>query len=704
MSDQNDRIIEKLDDIENTIGHLAYKVDTLQRLSSQNIANSKNVKLKYTARLSINSDNAKDQNKERGNWSGRFDFVLSILGFAVGLGNVWRFPYLTYKHGGAVFLIPYTIMLFCVGIPIFFLELSLGQYVSRGSMNCWEMAPIFKGVGIAMLYASAMVALYYNVIISWSLYYLFSSFVKILPWQNCDNNWNTEFCYTKLANDSANCATLGYTAFSNGTCYNDENLYGIYNETLAKSHSIVSTLPSKEFFECKMLGYCRSTGIDNIGELDPYLALALLISWILVFTALIKGIKSSGKVVYFTATFPYLILIILLIYGLQLEGASKGIKFYLLNVKIEKLQESEVWIDAAKQIFFSLSASWGGLICLSSYNKFKNNCLRDAIFVSIANCLTSFFAGFVIFSYLGNLAFKKGVSVDNIVDSGLNLAFIVYPEALTHLPYPPVWSILFFLMLITLGLDSEFALVETIGTSFMDQWKILRKQKTLVYGIICTFLFCIGLTMCTDGGFYIFNLIDAFAGGWNVLIIALLECICIGYVYGAANFCDDIKLMLGNNPCYVPWSINHVWWSFCWVFMTPLALMVIIVYITFMYGERVLVNGIIRLGITFVTIFSLMGVSRLSLGRYKYPDWAQAVGWVISSLSVLIIVITALFLLLFTEGSFTERLHYLISPKKDYGPSLPQHRRLVKHLPNISIYPETENKNELFENSNTQDS
>ncbi|GBN97472.1 Sodium-dependent serotonin transporter [Araneus ventricosus] len=150
---------------------------------------------------------------------------------------------------------------------------------------------------------------------------------------------------------------------------------------------------------------------------------------------------------------PYAVLFILLCRGVTLEGSLDGIKYYLYP-KWEKLLESDVWIDAATQIFFSLGPGFGTLLALSSYNKFHNNCYRDAIFTSTVNCLTSFLAGFVIFSVLGYMAHMLKKDISNVATDGQGLVFVVYPEAVATMSGSVFWSILFFLMLITLGLDS----------------------------------------------------------------------------------------------------------------------------------------------------------------------------------------------------------------------------------------------------------
>ncbi|XP_013416294.1 sodium- and chloride-dependent neutral and basic amino acid transporter B(0+)-like, partial [Lingula anatina] len=604
-------------------------------------------------------DFTKDENEERGNWSGKADFLLACLGYAVGLGNVWRFPYLCYRNGGAVFFIPYCIMLFLVGMPIFFLELSLGQFTSSGPLTCWKFAPMFTGLGVGMVIVSALVAIYYNMIIAWSLYYLFASIISIptgtLPWAGaggCGNWWNSDFCAETLTNlTSHNCSAMSLTESANGVCYNGSVVAGIWNYTRAKENNISPRPAAEEYLYGRVWRLYQSTGLDNLGELHWDLAVSLLGAWVIVALSLIKGIKSSGKVVYFTALFPYVVLVILFVRGLLLDGHREGIEFYIMQANLTKLTEAAVWKDAAVQIFFSLSASWGGLITLSSYNRFHNNCLRDSLIVSIGNCLTSFFAGFVIFSYLGFLARELNLPVSEVADGGIGLAFVVYPRAVATIGASHFWSIIFFIMLITLGLDSEFALVETVTTSIMDVWTSTRKHKWAVVTCVSIILYLLGLVMCTSGGAYLLQLADEYSGGWNVLLIAFSECIAIGLVYGVKRFRDDIYVMVGEMPCF-PWMCSWWWWAVNWCFFTPLL-------------------------VAFIMIFSWINYKPLSFGTYEYPVWGLALGWLMTMAVVVGIFIPYIYLLIVTPGGLWTRIVTLASPSVEWGPALPKHRRLA---------------------------
>ncbi|XP_043464150.1 sodium- and chloride-dependent glycine transporter 1-like [Leptopilina heterotoma] len=549
-----------------------------------------------------------DDHPERGTWTGKFDFLLSLLGYSVGLGNVWRFPYLCYSNGGGAFLIPFTIMLIIAGLPLMFMELSLGQYASLGPVAAYKrFCPLLRGLGYGMVLVSSIVMLYYNLIIAWTLYYMFASVAGggELPWSKCDPAWSTEDCVTPEVSDA--CLEQNLSYYKN-ECLNSTQLASI-NLTIEDVAAFIRKPPAEEYFNNHVLNMSR--GIEETGPVNPKMAACLLLAWIIVFLCLSKGVQSSGKVVYFTALFPYVVLIALFIRGILLPGADEGILFYL-TPDWRRLSSAKVWGDAAVQIFFALSPAWGGLITLSSYNKFSNNCYKDSLIVAVSNIGTSFFAGLVIFSVIGFLAHELNVPVAKVVDQGAGLAFIVYPEVVARLPVAPVWSLLFFVMLLTLGLDSQFALMETVTTAILDGIPSLRNYKFWVVLGAAVVGYAGGIIFTTRAGMYWLQLMDKYAANWSVLLIAITECILVAWIYGADRFLDDVQQMIG-----VRCRLWRFFWTWMWKVVTPAALF-------------------------FILFFNWVEYEPLKYGTYVYPRWADAVGWVVGMLPVLVIVGMAL--------------------------------------------------------------
>ncbi|XP_046578723.1 sodium-dependent proline transporter-like [Haliotis rubra] len=592
---------------------------------------------------------------ERGTWSKKLDFILSCVGFSVGLGNIWRFPYVVYRNGGATFLIPYLIMLVIAGLPLYFMELAVGQFASEGPVTVWKVSPIFTGIGIAMVTISTMICVYYNIIITYAMYYLFVSLVNLdleVPWATCTNTWNTHTCRTEAfpdltgMNESAKLHSM-YEELYNSTCVSivssnstwlphfDSINSTMLSDSTFDSCKFVYTSASEEYWTRSVLRLHESTGIHDLGDVSVKLLITLILAWILIFFCLLKGIKSSGKVVYFTATFPFIILLILLIRGLTLPGYEKGIQFYVVP-KPEKLREARVWGEAATQIFYSLGVGFGALPTMSSYNKFHNNCYRDAIVVAVINCSTSIFAGFAIFSLLGFMAYTTNQEIADVVDQGPGLTFIAYPEGLARLPQSSFWAFLFFFMILTVGLDSQFAMMEAVISGVSDiHPQFFRKNKAAFTFFCCAVGFLLGIPQVTTGGIYVLTLMDWYCGNYNLMIVALAEIICLMYVYGIQKFRADIEMMIGHKP--------NVYWMATWFALTPATIL-------------------------FIIIIASVENSPARYGDYTFPPWAQGVGWVMVSLPVLLIIIVAIVQI--------KRYGFKNSwkPTSDWGPANPEYR------------------------------
>lgn len=556
---------------------------------------------------------------DRETWGKKVDFLLSVIGFAVDLANVWRFPYLCYKNGGGAFLIPYCIMLIIGGIPLFYMELALGQFNRKGAITCWgRLVPLFKGIGYAVVLIAFYVDFYYNVIIAWALRYFFASFTDMLPWTTCNNPWNTP-----------NCRPFEFPSKN----WSDSNQSDVFIQTLTESRFASA---ASEYFNRAILELHQSNGLHDLGAIKWDIALCLLAVYVICYFSLWKGISTSGKVVWFTALFPYAVLLILLGRGITLPGSAEGIKYYL-NPDFSAITSAEVWVDAATQVFFSLGPGFGVLLAYASYNKYHNNVYKDALLTSVINSATSFIAGFVIFSVLGYMAHSAGIPIKDVATEGPGLVFVVYPAAIATMPGSIFWALIFFMMLLTLGLDSSFGGSEAIITALSDEFPKIGRNREIFVACLFSLYFVVGLASCSQGGFYFFHLLDRYAAGYSMLFAVFFEAIAVSWIYGTQRFCDDIKDMIGFSPGY--------YWIFCWKFAAPLFLLFIIVY-------------------------GLLGYEPLSYENYVYPNWANSLGWIIAGSSVIMIPLVAIIKFLTTPGSCIERLKILTTPWRDTQTSI----------------------------------
>uniref|UniRef100_A0A4W6CSX5 Transporter n=1 Tax=Lates calcarifer TaxID=8187 RepID=A0A4W6CSX5_LATCA len=531
----------------------------------------------------FSGQNKQGEVEERGHWGSKVEFLLAVAGNVVGLGNVWRFPYLCYKNGGGAFLVPYLVFVVTCGVPLFLLETTIGQYTQEGSVTCWrKLCPLAEGIG----YGGQLIILYscmtYIIILSWALLYLVFSFSSQLPWASCNNYWNTGKMDT------------------------------VDNQTN-------STSAATEFWERRVLAI--SGGIEEMGSIRWEVLLCLIAMWIICYFCIWKGVKSTGKVVYFTATFPYVMLLILLIRGLTLPGALQGVMFYLLP-EPSHLTDPQVWMEAGAQIFFSYSIGVGSLTVLGSYNTYNNNCYKDCLWLCLLNSGTSVVAGFAVFSVLGFMAHEQGIPIAEVAESGPGLAFIAYPHAVAMMPLPQLWSICFFVMLILLGLDTQFVAMEVMMTSIIDMFPAVmrragqRERFLLLFCLIC--FFC----QIVMGGMYVFQLFDYYAcNGACILFLCVFETVALGWIFGADRVCSIIKDMTGVRA--------NLFFKICWLCLTP--------------------------GVSLVSQCCTFKYQPLTFNRwYVYPAWAYVLGWVMALSSILLVPGWALYKLGTGTGTLSQ--------------------------------------------------
>jgi len=434
----------------------------------------------------------------RDRWASRQAFVMAAVGSAIGLGNLWRFPMVAYANGGGAFLIPYIVALLTAGVPLMILEYALGSYFQKSSPGSLrEARPGFEIIGWWALGVGSTISFYYAVIMAWSWDYLACSIAQ--PW--CDN--------------------------------------------------------AQAFFD-NLLGL--TDGVNHVGSISWPVLIGLAVTWGWIYWIIKKGVLRVGKVVMITVPLPAVLLVLILIRGLTLPGAVEGLKYYL-TPDFSALTNAKTWLQAYAQVFFSLSLGFGILTAYASYLPKRSDITNNAFITSFADAGFAFFAGFAVFSVLGYLAQAQGVPVASVVKGGPGLAFVIYPTAMSLMPLAPVVSIMFFITLLTLGIDSAFSIVEGVVAGLRDKWRITQERAAAAF---CLLGFIMGVIFTTGAGYYWIDIVDRWMNDYGLVVIGLLECVAIGWFYGTAklkkyiNEVSDFRVGL--------------WWDIFIKWVTPLAL------------------------------------------------------------------------------------------------------------------------------------
>uniref|UniRef100_A0A8D0PHD0 Transporter n=1 Tax=Sus scrofa TaxID=9823 RepID=A0A8D0PHD0_PIG len=550
-----------------------------------------------------------EEGGSRPKWDNKAQYMLTCVGFCVGLGNVWRFPYLCQSHGGGAFMIPFLILLVLEGIPLLHLEFAIGQRLRKGSVGVWSaIHPALKGLGERLRPPSGG---------------------DPLPWSQCPLNANQ----TGYVEECARSSSVDYFW---------------YRETLN-----------------------ISTSISASGSVQWWILLCLTCAWSVLYVCTIRGIETTGKAVYVTSTLPYVVLTIFLIRGLTLKGAVNGLVF-LFTPNVTELANPVTWLDAGAQVFYSFSLAFGGLISFSSYNSVHNNCEKDSVIVSVINGFTSVYAATVVYSIIGFRATERfddcfsaniltlingfdlpegNVTQENFAEmqqwcnasdpeafarlkfqtcdmnsflsegvEGTGLAFIVFTEAITKMPVSPLWSVLFFIMLFCLGLSSMFGNMEGVVVPLQDL-KVIPKTwpKELLTGLICLGTYLIAFIFTLNSGQYWLSLLDSYAGSIPLLIIAFFEMFAVVYVYGVDRFNSDIEFMIGHQP--------NLFWQVTWRVVSPLLMLVIFLFFFVIQVNQELIYSV------WDPAYEEFPKSQ----KVKYPSWVYAVVVLVAGVPCLII-------------------------------------------------------------------
>jgi len=415
---------------------------------------------------------------QREQWGSRVGFVLAAVGSAIGLGNIWRFPYMAYENGGGAFLIPYIFALLTAGIPFMILEFGMGHKF-RGS------APkVFRALGSKWEFLGWMQVLIALVI---SIYY-----VAVIGW------------------------TINYTGFAFNQAWGSDPKGFFFGDYLGLTGSPFEL----GGIRWSILGACTA---------------AWAITWLAITSGVRKGIERACKVLI-----PLLLLLVLVLIFrvINLPGAMTGLDF-LFKPDFSKLADFSVWADAYGQIFFSLSIGFAIMLAYSSYLPKKSDINNNAAITVFINCGFSMLAGVMIFSVLGNMAHATGQSVADVAGAGVGLAFVTIPAAINTMPAPAFFGTLFFICLTMAGVSSHISIVEAVCSSFIDKFGWSRK---LTATVICAVGYAATIVFTTGGGLLILDIVDHFINNLCILGLALAEIILMSYLIGLEDIQRHVNI------------------------------------------------------------------------------------------------------------------------------------------------------------------
>ncbi|MBO8171810.1 MAG: sodium-dependent transporter [Bacillaceae bacterium] len=446
--------------------------------------------------------------EQRSTWATRSGFILAAVGSAIGLGNIWRFPYTAFDNGGGAFLIPYFFALITAGIPILIMEFHLGHRLRGSAPLTFSKLGNLEWFGWWQTFIAFVISVYYSVIIGWAFAYTFFA---------VGQSWGEDtgaFLYKYLGLTNSAGETLGWSDFS------------------------------------------------FMGGLQWSVVIPLIIVWAIVYFVLSRGVaKGIEKANKFFMPVLLILVILMAIRGITLEGAAQGLNA-LFTPDWSGITNPATWVAAYGQVFFSLSIAFAIMITYSSYLPKKSDINNNAFITAFANSGFSMIAGVAVFSAIGFMAHQQNVAVEDVAAGGVGLAFAVFPQILNEMPLGNVVGILFFVSLIFAGLSSLISIVETFIAGFADKFNMERqKSVNISVGIVAL----LSLLFATKAGLYLLDTVDYFINSYGVAMSGLFMTVIVGWILNRTqeireynNRISDIRI--GG------------WWNFFVIVLTPAVL------------------------------------------------------------------------------------------------------------------------------------
>ena len=417
----------------------------------------------------------------RDKWSSRSAFILAAIGSAVGLGNAWRFPGLAAKYGGGAFLFVYLIAMLVIGIPLLMLEIAVARHTKQGAPGSMRaLNKKTESVGWLGVSNGIGISIYYAAVFGWVIMMFFMSFKFMGITGSADPTGEASSLWAETIKTTG--TTSGFTTFS-----------------------------------------------------WPVLV-CLLIAWILCYVCIRNGTTTVGKVVKFTVSLPVICLLVMAVRGITMSGAMDGVEKLFLP-KWSALSDSNLWVDAIGQVFYSLSTSMAIMFAYGSFLDEKANIAVDAIIIAFSDMIISVLAGVVMFTTMAGVGM-----LDNMSDSGIKTAFIIYPQAIVKLSSSGVvnmiFAFIFYFCLITLAIDSLFSIIEGVSTAISDKFHLNKKRTTLT---LCIIEGIISLIYVTGAGLAVLDIVDHFINSFTLILTGILEVVVAGWFFKTTKILDQIN-------------------------------------------------------------------------------------------------------------------------------------------------------------------
>lgn len=486
--------------------------------------------------------------ENRSQWGTRAGFILAAVGSAIGLGNIWRFPAVAYENGGGAFFIPYLFALLTAGIPILIMEFTMGhKYRGSAPLTFSRLHKKTEFIGWWGVAVAFVISTYYSVIIAWAISYSIFSFK--LSWGSNTGEFLTGD-YLKVADPGV------------------------------------------------------------IGGLVPGVLIPLIIVWLVALGILFRGVKKGIEIAN-RIMIPTLIIVFLIIVirAVTLPGALEGLDAFF-KPDFSKIASADVWVAAYGQIFFSLSIAFAIMITYSSYLPKKSDITNNAFITAFGNSGFELLAGIGVFSVLGFMAVQQSVPVNEVVEGGVGLAFIVFPAIINEFPaLNELFGFLFFASLVLAGMTSLISICETYIAGLVDKFKLSRAKAVIFGG---GFAAIVSLLFATRGGLNFLDVADYFINQFGVAVLGLVEVVVVAWLFrklkeyqNHANGVSDIRI--GS------------WWTISLGIITP----IVLGYMLFDLFRQ-------NLSKAFAT----------ETGNYEgYPDSLIYVGWAIAGLALVLGII-----------------------------------------------------------------